>query len=126
MLSVPAFTKRNLFPFSMFFCYPCRTVHGFNQIGCLEQCKWDAWGSWGFLGVPGWVPGVSYGFLAVSERFYIRKHSQNLSKFDPNQARKSGQIHGNRWKSMEFLVPYVKSVSVPPFTGRLFLCYNLR
>ena len=33
------------------------TVHGFNQNCNLEQCKWDALGSWrfmgGFMGVPG-------------------------------------------------------------------------
>ena len=53
--------------------------------------------------------------VTVSRRFYIRKHSQHLPKFDPNQVRKSGQIHGNPWKSMEIMlvfrtVPYVKSV----------------
>ena len=58
----------------------------------------------GFPGVPGWVPGGSWGFLKVSRRFYIRKHSQNLPKFDPNQARKSGQIHGNPLKSMEIML----------------------
>ena len=60
-----------------------------GRIRCLEQCKWDA------RGVPGgsWVG--SWGFLKVSRRFYIRKHSQNLPKFDPNQARKSGQIYRN-------------------------------
>jgi hypothetical protein len=57
----------------------------------------------GFLGVPKGSGGDSWGFLKVSRRFYIRKHSQNLSKFDPNQPRKSGQIHGNPSKSMEIM-----------------------
>ena len=42
--------------------------------------------------------GVPGDFLKVSRRFYIRKHNQNLSKFDPirhqNQA-KSMEIQGN-------------------------------
>ena len=37
--------------------------------------------------------GDSLGFLLVSKRFSLREHDQNLLKFDPNQARKSGEIH---------------------------------
>ena len=77
-----------------------------NAARSTDSTKSAVWNSAnGMPGIPGgaWVGSwrVSWGFLKVSKRFYIRKHSQNLSKIDPNQARKSSQIHGNPMKSIE-------------------------
>ena len=35
----------------------------------------------------------------VFVRFYIRKHSQNIAKINPNQSQKTVKIFGNQWKS---------------------------
>jgi hypothetical protein len=102
------------------------TIHGADQDGpglpqdaprivlgltrSTDSTKSAVWNSAnGMPRVPGgsWVG--SWGFLKV------RKHGENVPKFDPNQARKSGQIYGNPLKSMEIMmvfriVPYVKSV----------------